>query len=165
METLYFKFVVALFKITSCHTLFKIFKLLDLLTHSVNVRKHTANPTLCDKRLVNADCSRLHEFFCLLFCTNEKYLLATSCHLSDNRKCLFKSFNSFRQIDDVTILTLRVNVWRHFRVPTARFVSKVDTSFEQSFNIYSYCHKVRTPLFLTRIPEGFRSYDTDCVVK
>ena len=51
----------------------------------------------------------------------------------------------------MTILTFAMNIWRHFWVPTACFVSKMDTSFKQLFDIningWFRSHDI-TPFFL-----------------
>jgi hypothetical protein len=82
----------------------------------------------------------------LLFGSYEKNRLTGSSNLSQKWQCLVETFNGLRQVNDVAILTLAVNVWRHLWVPTARFVTKVDTSFEQLFNINLNGHDI-TPFY------------------
>jgi hypothetical protein len=52
----------------------------------------------------------------------------------------------------VAILTFAMNVWRHLGMPSARFVSKVNTSFEQLFYIDFYSHTIYS--FLETAPVG-----------
>ena len=49
-------------------------------------------------------------------------------------------FNRLFEVDNVRISALTVDVWRHLGVPTAGFVPKMSTAFEQSLHIDIYCH-------------------------
>ena len=140
LETLNFELIVALFKITRSHAALKIFQLFDLCRYGVNIGKHTTDPTLSNEWLTCLFSSCPYDILSLLFCTNKQNLLAATSDFSKEWKRLIKAFYRFSQVNDVTVLTLRVNILGHFWVPAARFVSKVNTSFEQSFNIDSYCH-------------------------
>jgi hypothetical protein len=82
-------------------------------------------------------------------------LLATCYHLSQEWQRHLKTLDGLCQVNDVTILTFAMNVWRHFRVPTARFVSEMNTGFEQSLDIDFNSHDILLP---SRAPQklGYR---------
>ena len=145
LESLHLKLVVALFEIATRHSLLKILKLLDLSSDGRNVCQHTADPSFGDVWLTGRFSSCFDSFFHLLLGADEQHFFALSSDFCNFRKYCFECFDSLCQVDDVRILTLRVNVFGHFWVPTARFVSEMNTSFEQSFDINLYGHDILLP--------------------
>src|SRR5690606_26128736 len=101
-----------------------------------------ADPALGHIRLIATFGSCLNRILRLLLCTDKQHWLATGRYLGQERQRFLKRNHGLLKVDDVTILPLAMDVWRHLRVPSACFVSEVDASFKQLLNIDSNCHIV-----------------------
>ena len=159
MKSLHFKLRVPLFEVTRRHALFEILQLLDLLRDSLRVGQHATNPSLRHVRLADFLGCLTDDVFGLLLGTNKQHFLATCGYLCQLWQRLVERFDRLRQVDDMRLLSLAMNIWRHLWVPTAGFVSKVNTGFQQSLDVYIYRHV--TPLSSLAALESRSS----CVIK
>ena len=57
----------------------------------------------------------------------------------------------------MTVLPFAMDVWRHLWVPTTRFVSEMNTGFEQSLDINLYGHDILTPFTLHTYTQDIRA--------
>src|ERR1035437_8952294 len=103
---------------------------LNALTNGIEIGKHTTQPTLSNKRHVNALCSFGNNFLRLLFSGNEHDLLTTACNRFHCSCSLLKTFNSLIQVNDMNPFLLSKDVRKHLGVPFLFQVPEVYACFK-----------------------------------
>ena len=106
------------------------FKPLDRGLDGLKVGQHTAEPTLVNVRHASALRFCGNGVARLALCTNHQNSTATSRQLTYELRGILEHRQRFFQVDDVNLVAMAKNKWRHLRIPEAGLMSKMDAGFK-----------------------------------
>src|SRR5699024_9956220 len=110
------------------HT-FNIFQAVDTFADCLEVCKCSSQPALVNVVHAGSCCFVTNRFLGLFFSSYKKNCTAICSKVFHKVVCFINFLHSLLQVDDMNAVSLRENVFFHFRVPAACLVSTMHTSF------------------------------------
>ena len=107
---------------------------LETSTDGAEVGERAAQPTLGDVMLLYGRNAGFDDVLSLTLGTNKADFLAIHHQLGDKLFGNKQTLNGFLNIDNMNAVTLAIDVWLHFGVPTAGTLAKVNTGFDEVLN-------------------------------
>ena len=110
--------------------LLDLFETSDTSLNSLEVCKHTTEPSLVYEELSATLSLSFDCILCLFLCTNEEDSSSVSYDISNCTVSVVNHSYGFLKVDDVDSVTLCVDVRSHLRVPSSCEVTEMYTGFE-----------------------------------
>lgn len=107
----------------------QLLHLIDALPDRLEVREHSAEPTLVDEEHVGAQGFFLKDLGGLPFCPDKQDRLAGGNSVADEGIGLLHPSQCLLKVDDVDAVTFAKEELLHLWVPPIRLVSEMDTRF------------------------------------